>query len=326
MKKIAIVGVGGRTGTMFAFELKNSADVLGIGRKKEVKLIKEKKLYIERKGEEPKVFEVKVIEDIEFKKEEKPDIIFLTTKNPVSSPIKFYYQKIKEKLPSLLISQNGIAALEDSKKALKETFDNEAEKVRIVRIALFNPIDRRGRDDRVYVKYSLPIRIALSKGSGPEDIKDIVEIFKDAGFELTEVPEKEAKNLEFSKLFLNLIGMASASQGLSIKEGFKRKDVFIEEIKSLREYKKVVEVAGGKFLNFPHYPVKSLATFFSLVPLSVLFLFRNVLAKLITKGREGKRKDLDEIEFYNGAVVKLGEKLNVETPINKKIIKRVLKI
>jgi hypothetical protein len=32
--KIGVIGVGGRTGTMFAFELKNSGNVFGIGRKK----------------------------------------------------------------------------------------------------------------------------------------------------------------------------------------------------------------------------------------------------------------------------------------------------
>lgn len=325
-KKITIIGVGGRTGTMFAFELRNSAEVLGIGRKKEIELIKKGVLFIERGGEKPEKFEQKVIQDIEFREDIKPDLIFLTTKNPISSPIKYYYQKLEEKetMPTLLISQNGIAAIEDAQKSLKEIFGNDSEKIRLIRIVLFNPVDRKELESKIYLRYSLPIRIAISKVSGLGEIKDIIELFERAGVEVKEFPPKEAKNIEFSKFFLNLIGMAAASQGFSINEGFKNKEIFKEEVLSLREYIKIVKKSGGRFLNFPHYPVKSLVILVSRLPMIFLSVFRNILAKLISGGRGGKPKDLDEIDYYNGAVVNLGKKIGVEAPINEKIYKRVL--
>ena len=52
-KKIAVIGVGGRTGTMFAFELGRVAVVLGIG--KEVVSIQKEQLFVKRKGEAPEV-------------------------------------------------------------------------------------------------------------------------------------------------------------------------------------------------------------------------------------------------------------------------------
>lgn len=326
MKKIAIVGIGGRTGTMFAFELRNSAEILGIGKEKEIGLIKEGGLYVERKGEKPEKFEEKVIQDIEFRDEIKSNFIFLTTKNPVSLPIKYYYQKFegKEEIPTLLISQNGIAAIAGAKEILKEIFGENLEKIRLVRIILFNPIDKGKIDDKVFIKYSLPIRIAIAKVFGPGEIEDIVEVFKKSNFELKLFPASQAKNLEFSKLFLNLIGMATASQGFSIEEGFENKELFKEEVEALKEYIKVIKTSGGRFLNFPHYPVKILAILVSCLPMVFLSAFRNILAGLISEGRGGKPKDLDEIDYYNGAVINLGKKIGVETPINEKIYQRAL--
>ena len=61
MKKIAVVGVGGRTGTMLAFELSGSADVLGVGRKEEVERVKEGEFYLEREREKTIRFIKKIV-------------------------------------------------------------------------------------------------------------------------------------------------------------------------------------------------------------------------------------------------------------------------
>jgi len=47
------------------------------------------------------------------------------------------------------------------------------------------------------------------------------------------------------------------------------------------------------------------------------------LANIISRERQGKLKDLDEIEYYNGAVVKLGKKIGVKTPANEKIYNNI---
>ena len=321
--KIAIIGAGGRTGTMFSFELQKAAEVIGVGREKEIKNIKEGRFFVERNSQTSQFFEGKVLSDFEFQAEKfSADIIFLTTKNPVSLPIEFYYQGFEEKIPTLLISQNGIAAIEEAQKKIEEIFNQGSEKVRIVRIILFNSIDREEKKGKIYIKYSLPLRAALAKVSGPGGVEDILKIFKDAGFETAEFPEKEAKNLEFSKLFLNLIGMRAAAEGMTVAEGLSNKEIFKEEIQALKEYKKVVRAAQGKFLNFPKYPIKNLAFFVEWLPLIFWLPLRNIFAKIISQGRNGKEKDLDEIEYYNGAVVELGKKFKIPTPINEKILNK----
>jgi ketopantoate reductase len=325
-KKIAVIGVGGRTGTMFAFELQKVAEVLGIG--KEIKKISQKKFFVQRGEKSPQLFKERVIPSSQWPPDDPfPEIIFLTTKNPVGKIIKYYYQKIKEKkgflsLPTLVLSQNGILAGRDALRALREIFGPASKKIRIVRISLFNPIDKRERNNKSYIVYSLPIRLAFAKLSGPGSLKDLNSVFKKAGFEAKEFSQERVKDMEISKLFLNLIGMASASNALSIKEGFQKKETFKKEIGALKEYVKVVRASRGKFLNFSHCPVKLLAFLIDILPIKVLLPFRNHLAKVVTQGRKGKPKDLIEIEYYNGAVVRLGKKTRTPTPINQKIIQK----
>jgi len=321
-KKIAIIGVGGGTGTMFAFELKKAAEVLGVGKEKEIEMINQKKFYIDRDGR-LELFEGKVVKDREFKEDFLPDFIFLATKNPVGPVIKFYYSKFKKakKIPALLISQNGFSPFQEAEKTLREIFGKDFEKVKIVRLVLFNPIQKKEIKNKIFISYSSPIKIALAN---PEGIENLIEIFKLANFKIEVFPKEEGKNLEFSKLFLSLIGMASASRGFSVKDGLSNSEIFKEEVEVLKEYIRVVKATGGKFLNFSHYPVKFLAHLLELIPTNLFLVFEPLLVKIVSQKREEKEKDLDEIEFYNGAVVKLGKKMGIETPANERIYKRVL--
>jgi len=344
MKKIAIIGIGGRTGTMFAFELRNSAEILGVGREIEVQKIKEGKIFVERgktplPREKPIKFEENVIGEGEFNEEVAPDFIFLCVKNPVGSAVKYYYQRVKKdyyppttlppfgrapKIPSLILSQNGISSVEDAKKELKEIFGETSKEIRIIRVNLFNPISSEKNNDEVKISYFLPVHLALGVAWGPKEIEDIKEIFEKTNIKVQEILPENIKNMEYSKLFTNLIGMAAAAGGFEIAEGFEQKEIFEEEIKSLREYIKVVKKSGGKFLNFNHYPIKLFTLLINFLPLTILRIFRKRIAKAITKGRGGKEKgNIDEIEYYNGAVIRLGEKFKVETPINKKIYQAI---
>jgi len=339
-KKIAVIGVGGRTGTMFASELGKVSNVLGVGR--EIEKIKQKELFIQRKEEKPELFGGKVITDSQWPPSDfLPEIIFLTTKNPVKPVVKYYYQKLparqspeadrpmaggkeKDTFPTLVLSQNGIACIKEAKQALKEVLGKEAENVRVIRLNLFNPIDRKEKENKVFIIYSLPIRIVFTKISGPGNLQDLTSLFKKADIIAKEFPPEKAKNMEFSKLFFNLIGIASATRGLSVKEGLKDLETFKEEIEVLKEYIRVVKASGRDFLNFPHFPVKLVTSLINILPIKFLLPFRGYLASIISKGREGKPKDLAEIKYYNGQVVRLGEKIGLPTSINQKVVKRAL--
>ena len=303
-KRVAIVGVGGRTGTMFSFEIGRNNEVLGIARKETIDFLEKNELYIDR-GNDPVLFKEKVIEDVAFSESDNPDIVFLANKNPVSAVLKYYFQKCGSKKPIFVLSQNGIDAINSAKKTLEEIA--KPEDIKVVRMVLFNAIDRK----QDCLKYSLPIKVALSQALGDTGVKEVYSLLKESGFRVNKFSKKDAKNLEYSKLFLNLIGMASASRGLSISEGFQDKEVFTEEIEALKEYIEIVRFAKGNFLSFPGYPISFFVSLLSL-PTSFLIPFRNKLSNMISKGRGDKPKDLDEIDYYNGAVVNLANKIKLE--------------
>ena len=312
---------------MFAFELKGKiVEIVGIGREKEIQLIEDKKIFLKR-NQQLIPFSLKTIKEKDFPKGENFDALFITTKNPVREVVRFYYQRIKEKklkIPALFLSQNGIEAGEEAKEVLKEIFEKEAEIISIFRISLFNPVEKKIIDDGYYLEYSLPIRLAIAQISGQKR-EEFFQIFEKEKFEIYKISSPEAKNMEYSKLFLNLIGTVSASYQFSLREGLEKKEILFEEVKMLKEYVKIVKRAGGKFLNFPHYPVKFFSFLISFLPFFCFYFLRKLFLKMIEKGRERKEKNLEEIDYYNGAVVKLGKKLNIPTPINEKILQRVKK-
>jgi len=319
--KIGIVGIGGKTGSMFARELKDSGEIFGIGKKEIIEEIKKGKVFVERNGKREKL-ECNLIEIEEFPKDFQFDCLFFCIKNPVFDAVKFYYQKIKEKNfspPALFLPQNGISAGEDAILALKEVFGENSKEIPIFRISLFNAVEKKLEGENVIFSYSLPVRLAISQVFGKKI--EIKNFFEKTKIEAFFVPERDSKNMEYSKLFLNLIGMACALKNLSIAEGFKKKEVFKKEVLALREYIRAVKLAGGKFLNFPHYPVKFLSFLFK-IPIPVLFLISSFLGNLIEKERKGKKKELDEIDYYNGAVVKLAKKVGFEAKVNQEILEK----
>lgn len=325
-KKVFIVGAGGRTGTMFAEELKGACDIFGIGLDREIDAIAEKKILVSTGGRE-KTFEIETIRPWEFEKivdDISPDFIFMAVKNPVGQAVKHYYRvfKNKENIPALILSQNGLSAGYDAFSALKDVLGEDAKRVQIIRLSLFNPIDARIKEGRLCVGYSRPIRLCYGVFAGNDDTGGLKDIFHNARIVAEQVAAKDVRNMEFSKLYFNLIGMASAAHGLSINDGFSDPEVFAEEIRSLKEYTVIVKAAGGRFLSFSNYPypLEMIAGAISLLPVPALSLVRRNLAKLVSKEKNGKPKDLAEIDYYNGEVVRLAKELGRGAPVNKRIL------
>lgn len=320
MRKGAIIGIGGRIGSMFFHELKDTFELVGFARENEIMEIKASKIYI-KKGEEDFPLSGDFFKDYEFPANREFDFLILCTKNPIDLPLQFYLKRIKEKgmkIPILFLPQNGIEAGDTALSLSQKIF---GETPNIFRIALFNPVARYEQGNKIFIQYSLPIKLAVTKFSGNVSEGDIFIAFKKKDFIVFEVPSCNAKRMEYSKLVLNLLGMASAVNGLSLSEGFARKDIFKMEIEVLREFKKIVKHLREGFLNFPGYPVALLMTTVSL-PLFLLFPLRNIFGKMIERKREFKAKDLDELDFYNGAIVRLGERLGILTPQNEYILKK----
>ena len=323
LQKGIVVGVGGRVGTMFAFELGRKSKIVGVAHQRTLEKIKSGKIFLKR-GSNLEPLEIPTVAEENFPSTVNPDFIILAVRNPIAEAVKYYYRFFqgKEKFPLLILPQNGLSALGDAKEALGNVLGRESSKVVIARISLFNTIKKDEGGERVYFSYSLPIRLAFSLSEGPDILSPL---FQEAGFSFQKVAWQEVKNMEYSKLFLNLIGMASAIEGYSLKEGFARKDVFKEEREMLREYLRVVKMSGGHFLNFPSLPVKFFS-FLPSLPLPLLLPFRKLIGNFLTKKRRGKKKDFSEIDYYNGAVLELGKALKISLPVNEKLVEKAKKI
>ena len=319
--KIAIVGAGGRTGTLFAEELARTAKVVGIARQAQVEDVRAGRILVKRQGEAAAPLACDIIEDGAFTGELAPDFIMLATKNPVAPLVRYYYERVQhEHPPGLILSQNGIAAVEDAHEALEQIFGARADAISVVRISLFNPVSVETVGDKIEISYFAPVRLAFGVASGPDRTQDLLELFLGAGIEAQAVPSSEVRNMEFSKLFTNLIGVPSAAHGLTIGQGFADSTVFAEEITALNEYVQVVRRSGGRFLNLHHFPTGMYAGLLGTVPLPILRLMRTQIADMITKGRGSKEKgNIDEIDYYTGAVVAMGRRLGVQTPVNERI-------
>lgn len=323
MKKIMIIGVPGRTAILFAEELRKAANILGVGKRELVDKIKKGNVFVS-KGDNIFRFDVNIISKKEIPSQKDIDYVFVTTKNPVASVIKEYLPLFEEKIPSIVLSQNGFKAAEEANEAINEIFGATKNSYQIIRLALFNSVREVKDGETSIIEYKTPIRIAFSVFYGTDETDAFEEILKNSGIEYTKVQRNDLKNMEYSKLFTNLIGIPSYSLGLNIEDGLKNKDAFKEEMLALKEYVTVVKKSGGHFLNLPHYPIATFATLVEHIPLSILMLFRPLVTKLVLQLRHTKEKgNIDEIDYYTGAIIDLGKKYRVEMPINERVLRRI---
>jgi len=203
---------------------------------------------------------------------------------------------------------------------LKEALGQEAGRVKIVRASLINGIDLKiNNDGTSIISYKTPIKIAFGFLEGADKDDGLSAAFHGAGFKVQKFSGRGVAEMENSKLFTNLIGMASAANGLSVSAGLRDKKVFKQEISMLKEYVLAAKAGGHGFAaDFLGYPVKLLARMM-LLPVSLLLPFRGVFEGIVAKGRN-RPKDLSEIDYYNGEVVRLGKKYGIAVPVNESIV------
>ena len=354
-KTIYIVGIGGRTGVMFGRELQGACDIAGVGMLREIEAIKNGKVRIQRGAAPAEIFKSQTVlpENFGIEIEKKyPDFIWLAVRNPVSEAVKFYYRQFKGKkeIPALILSQNGLSVIGDAQAALNEVLGQEADRARIIRVSLINGVDLKmetvtaestagkpasraalapggataSQGGTAIINYKIPIKLGAGTVNG-QSIDDLKAIFVAAGIKCQEFQGKEVLNMENSKLFTNLIGMAAAVDGMAAGDGLRDKKIFKEETAMLKEFVVAVEKSGGGFADdFAGYPIKFLARTM-LLPIWLLMPFRGLFANIVAKGRN-RPKDISEINYYNGEVVKLGKQFLVPTPVNEKITTKAKEI
>lgn len=146
--------------------------------------------------------------------------------------------------------------------------------------------------------------------------------------------ESDARALKWGKLLMNMIGNATcAILNWPLDRLFADTHAATLEIWALQEAVEAMRAAAIPVRPLAGYPIPLLAWAVNRLPLPLL---RSIFRRIIVAGRGGKMpslqmdlrqgKNRSEVTFLNGAVVRLGERMGVPTPVNRLLTERLLDI
>lgn len=144
---------------------------------------------------------------------------------------------------------------------------------------------------------------------------------------------KNADSMKWSKLLTNLLCNATcAILDLTPAQVMANPELFDLEMRQLRETLSVMLALKLKVVDLPGIPVRALA-FGTRLPAT---LARPLMARAVGSGRGGKMpslhidlysgKNRSEVDWLNGAVVRAGEMLGIQTPVNKLLNETLTKL
>ena len=135
--------------------------------------------------------------------------------------------------------------------------------------------------------------------------------------------------MKWLKLFLNLNNCLPALTGRSMQETFSHLDISRLGICLLRESLAVVDRAGVELESLPDFPVARLRALTTMPLAEASEIFSKTMTNLSSEPLFGsilqsiKRGKLSEIDYFNGEIVYLGEKIGEDAPLNKKLVEMV---
>jgi 2-dehydropantoate 2-reductase len=144
----------------------------------------------------------------------------------------------------------------------------------------------------------------------------------------------DAAAMKWSKMLTNLLANASSAiLDMSPAEIFAHSGLYRLEIAQLREALAVMRAQQIGVTNLPGTPVKALAFAVRHLP---LWLSRPLLNKAVAGGRGGKMPSFhidlhsgrkgNEVAYLNGAVVRAGQRVGVDTPVNATLTETLMSL
>jgi 2-dehydropantoate 2-reductase len=168
--------------------------------------------------------------------------------------------------------------------------------------------------------------IGLARWSAEQsdaDVSAVQRLLEGAGIRVTVYAD--ARSMKWTKLLMNMIGNAtSAILAEPPAQTFADPGIANIEIAALREALAVMAAAEIAPVNVEKYPMGSAAPLLRYAP---KFVLRPVLRQIVGGARGGKMPSLfldlergktdNEVDLYNGAIVRQGERNGVPTPVNR---------
>jgi 2-dehydropantoate 2-reductase len=215
-----------------------------------------------------------------------------------------------DRFPTLICLQNGV----ENETAYAAVLGNE----RVIGASIATAVGKEGVG---------AISVEKMRGIGIESGKAlsaaVIAAFDRAGLNARGYANRT--DLKWSKMLTNLLGNAtSAILDWTPVQVFSDPQVYAIEVAQIRETLAVMQRLGIRVVNLPGTPVRPLIGLIDHFPLA---LSRPVSYLGLGKGRGAKMPSFhidlyhgqtqSEVSFLNGAVVRFGTQLGIDTPVNR---------
>jgi len=307
--KIIIIGAGA-IGTLIAGYLsREGIDVTLIGKRRDVLAIKENGLFIDgvRGGI---ALPVKV--DDRFKKG--ADLIILAVK---TQDIPSVLNKSHIEDTPILTVQNGVRAEEMASEFVPK------EKI-VAGIVMFGATYIS--PGKVLHNFEGDFIIGKAFSKNDDEVEKIASLLNKA---FSVYVTEEIGGMKWLKLFLNLNNCLPALIGKSMQETFSNLEICKLGIRLLQEALTVIDKAGIRLKSLPDFPLERLYALTNMPLEEAARIFSNIMTNLSEKPLYGsilqsiKRKRPSEIDYFNGEIASLGERIGATAQLNKKVVEMV---
>jgi 2-dehydropantoate 2-reductase len=310
-KKRFLVFGAGAIGTYIGGSLlRGSQEVTFLDRETTAIEIRQSGLSMVLDGIEYRMQNVPVISSLQQALEQTPfDLGILAIKSFDTQSFVETLSPFKDKVPIILCLQNGV----ENEALLRQAIGKE----KVISGSVTSAV-RRIKAGQIILEKLRGIGMA---GDTPM-IDDLIMIFNHAGLNARKYGNETS--MKWSKLLTNLLANASAAiLNMLPGEIFSNPALFKLEMCQLREAISVMKAMDCPVVDLPATPVRLLAMGAGL-PFSVS---QPVMNKFLSKGRGDKKPSLlidmqnnseySEVDYLNGAVVRFGENLGIQTPVNR---------
>jgi len=309
--KIAVIGAGAIGCIVGGLLAKVGYDVTLIGRKDNVDEINKSGLSIDGIFGKMKI-NIKAKENLDFE----PDIVFLAVK---TQDVKIAIEENKSFISNSIIvtMQNGM----ESDKIVASILGQD----NIFSSVVFFGGNFLEPGKVTLINYNKKGSLVVGRAFGNENdtTTKIINILNKA------LPTKGTSNIigaHWTKLIFNQSNAIPAVTGIPMQEIAKNKKLVKLQIMLMKEALYIVEKSGATPCSLPGAPI-SLIKFIMNLPL----IFSKPLFRLQSKFLENlpspgstlqsiSRNKSTEIDYLNGEIVKLGEKIKTPTPYNSTIV------
>lgn len=247
------------------------------------------------------------------------DVVIFALKSFDTQPVVEILRPYSSKFPPVLCLQNGVEN--------EATLSNVLGKNRVIAGTVTSSISRRGVGDIVLERQR---GIGIAAGH-PLSIP-IVKVLNDAGLNAHLFLSPIA--MKWSKMLTNLMANAScAILDMTPSDILRQRDLYIVEVGQLREALTVMQALHISPVNLPGTPVIPFVWILKYLNPSIS---RPLVVRFAGQGRgqkmpsfhidlhSGRKKS--EVDYLNGAVVRIGERLHIPTPINQWLDLTLLKL